>query len=239
MGQKRIWRGPLLLVVPLFLLFFLARPSASSEKENLDLPFDAIGETEEEELAPEIVVFYGAVYEADGLFFALDESGSMDYQGRWELQTREILRTISEMSDRAEFGVVFYATGVSAFRDAPVTATEGSKQAAKAWVQSRHPQGDTCLAEGTVRALQIAAKSKAKHRSVIVTSDGKPDICSTGQGATGDQLGGLIQKTLQANPGRRIKVHTIWVGEVNDPVPMEFMKRLATAHGGTFRAVSR
>ena len=72
----------------------------------------------------------------------------------------------------------------------------------------------------------------------IVTSDGKPDICSTGDLASGEQFDALIQKTLDANPGRQVKLHTVWVGSVVDEQAIEFMKRLAAAHGGTFRKVN-
>jgi hypothetical protein len=244
MGHNRVWRSSFrvlgALLVPLLGLavFSFSSSSASTVKENLDLPFDALGEAGEEEAAPEVVVFYGQVYEADALFFALDESGSMDQQGRWRLQTREVIRTVSELSQNTEFGIVYYSNAVSSFREAPVRATEGIKGAAKNYVLSRHPRGDTCLAEGVVKALQIAALSTSKRRAVIVTSDGKPDICATGDEATGEGLEALIQKTVNANPGLQVKVHTVWVGQVNEAQPIEFMKRLARAHGGTFRQVS-
>jgi Mg-chelatase subunit ChlD len=250
MGQKHVWRGlRLLAILPATVLGFVvfsgttssketsSGGTSSSGKENLDLPFDAIGENEEEEIAPEIVVFYGQIYEADALFFALDESGSMQQQGRWSLQSREILRAILELTSRTEFGLVFYASRVTAFREQPVTATEGMKNAARSFIQSRQPDGDTCLAEGAVKALQIAAKSKSRHRAVIVTSDGKPDICSTGELASGEEFNALIQKTLDANPGRQVKLHTVWVGAVIETQAIEVMKRLAAAHGGTFRQV--
>ena len=40
-------------------------------KENLDLPFNAVGKSgeEEEEEAPEIVVLYGQAFEGDGFVF--------------------------------------------------------------------------------------------------------------------------------------------------------------------------
>src|SRR5262245_55553549 len=53
-------------------------------KQNLDLPFDAAGEEEDEEDAPEIIVFYGQQYEGDGIFFSCDKSGSMREGGKWE-----------------------------------------------------------------------------------------------------------------------------------------------------------
>jgi hypothetical protein len=38
----------------------------AATKENLDLPFDAFANTEEEEEAPEVIFFHGQQYEGDG-----------------------------------------------------------------------------------------------------------------------------------------------------------------------------
>ena len=46
----------------------------SGQKTNLDLPFDAEGaDSEDEEEAPELIVFYGEAYEASKVVFCLDE----------------------------------------------------------------------------------------------------------------------------------------------------------------------
>ncbi len=84
-----------------FLTLFMSGPSGSSEfnpvilKTNLDLPYNAGGASEnEDEDAPEIVVFYGSMYEASAVVFCLDESLSMRKAGRWEVQKKEVVRTI-------------------------------------------------------------------------------------------------------------------------------------------------
>ncbi len=234
--------GLLLLAVPAF----LAPDSTAGQefqggllKANLDLPYNAgaLSDAEDED-APEILVFYGAQYEASAVAFALDESGSMSDQGRWQLQTREVTRSIRELSGRAEFSVVYYGSRVTAFRDQTVKATPGNKVAGIQFVKSRNPRGDTCIAEGTVKALQIVRRSASQHRAVIVTSDGRPDVCATGDRANLQQQQVLLQKTLAANPGRGVQVHTIFVGRSNEPEAIAFMKRLAKVHGGTFRLVN-
>ncbi len=244
MGVKRLFSAVLgvsALGFPAFLFFsLLPRPLNRAEeplKENLDLPFEAVGASEEEEKAPEILVFYGQIYEASTVVFALDESGSMSSNRRWELQSREVIRAIQEMSDEAEFGIVYYGSRVTAFRHQPVKASAGNKAAGIAFVKSRRPVGDTCLGEGVVKALQICQLSASNHRSVIVTSDGKPDNCATGNAATPAEIQGIFQKTRAANPGGAIRVHTIWVGLGGDD-GIEFMRQLAEIHRGTFRKVS-
>ena len=106
------------------------------------------------------------------------------------------------------------------------------------FVRSRRPNGDTCLQEGTVKALQIARLSEHIAKAVIVTSDGKPDVCSTGDAASASQRTRIIQATMSANPGLDIQVHTIWVGTGSNRDAINFMRQLAAAHNGTFRQVS-
>lgn len=211
----------------------------SALKANLDLPYNAGGEAAEEESIPEVLVFYGKTYEASAVCFALDESGSMKEQGRWELQTREVTTAIAELSEEADFGIVYYGSRVSAFRNSPVPATGNNKAAGLVFVRSRRPAGDTCVGEGVVKALQIVRQSRHKHRAVIVTSDGRPDNCATGNRATPQEVQMIYEQTLAANADRSAKVHTVWVGQGQDKQAMEFLRRLAQIHGGTFRAVSR
>ena len=74
----------------------------SGVKENLDLPFDALGENEEEEDAPEVVNFYTVTLEGDGFFYIIDRSGTMATmrasspgQGRRSRRTSTSSRTAS------------------------------------------------------------------------------------------------------------------------------------------------
>ena len=208
-------------------------------KANLDLPYNAFGVSEEEELAPEVVYFFGQSYESDAIVFALDESGSMNDNNRWTMQTREVVRAMMQLSDAAEFGLVYYASGVKTFRGQPVTATSNNTGSAVAFIMSRRPTGDTCLFEGLERALRIVKRSSAKRRAVVVTSDGMPDYCPTGDRLTQSQLDTAMQRSLALNSGLKIKVHTVWVGAGSDRAAIDFMKRLARAHGGTFKLVNR
>lgn len=235
-------------VLALFAFSFLSLPQLAGQsrpggglnlRTNLDLPYNAGGTTEEEEVAPEVIFFFGQMYEMDAVCFSLDKSGSMTSNNRWTLQTREVTRTLLQMAERAEFGIVYYGSRVEPFRNKPVEASPASKSAGVAFVRGQSAQGDTCLFEGTIEALKIVRRSKSKRRAVIVTSDGRPDVCSTGDRATASEVERLLAQTLAANPGRQVKVHTIWVGSGTDREAVSFMRRLAQVHGGNFRQVSR
>lgn len=237
--------GVLVSVVLLGVLAFVRPPASTGQdlgqglKANLDLPVDAgFGRESEDEDAPEIVSFYGAQYEASAVCFALDESGSMQDQGRWQLQTREVIRTIRQLSDAAEFSVVYYGSRVSAFRQRTVKASGSNKAAGISFIRSRNPSGDTCIGEGTTKALKIVRQSASRHLAVIVTSDGRPDVCATGNRATPAEQQRILAQTLAANPGRAVQIHTIFVGRSNEADAIEFMRRLARVHSGTFRLVN-
>ena len=213
---------------------------ANDLKENLDLPYNAGGSVEDsEEDPPEIVIFYGQSYEASAIVFALDESGSMGDNGRWLIQSRELGRAIAELGRETQFGIVYYGSRVTTFRRYPVPATDENKKRGKAFVKSRRPEGDTCIGEGVVKALEIARKSEHKYRVVMVTSDGRPDVCGTGDRATSAQERQILANTKKANPGGQVRVHTIYVGRDTERAAIDFLRRLATAHSGTSRTLSQ
>ena len=209
----------------------------SDRKENLDLPYDAAGESGEEEEAPEIIVFYGRSYEAQAVVFCLDESLSMRRHGRWETQQREIIRAISELSSAVEFGVVFYGDGAHAFRPQLVRASGGNKQAAIAFVTGRQMSFGTCLGPGIVKSLKMLTRAESRHRAVIVAGDGRPTSCPYVRGSESDPgiANRVLTQSRAANVGNQSKVHTILVGTGASNRDKEFMQRLASLHRGTYR----
>ncbi len=234
-----------IFILSFFLVAFNGPPASSGEeslKANLDLPFDAAGSSEkEEENAPDIIVFYGSVYEADAVVFCLDESLSMRNANRWELQRKEASRAISELDERSEMGIVFYGQNAYSFRESLVTATTTNKAAALSFVNSRNLTLGTCLGPGVIKSLEMLQRSTNKYRSVIVAGDGRPTVCPyvRGRGQDEQLFNEIFQKTLSANPGAQIRVHTIYVGTDNDPKAISFMRRLAEIHNGTFRIVNQ
>lgn len=208
---------------------------------NLDLPFDAGAAAEEDEDAPEFLVFYGNLYEASAVVLCLDESKSMSRSNRWQLQQREAIRTISEMNEKTEFGVVFYGAGSYPFRKTLVPATPGNKTAAIQFVSSRRLSLGTCLEKAVVESLNIVKTASTEHRAVIVAGDGRPTSCPFQRGFDRNPafFQNVIAQTLAANPGLKVPVHTIYVSADRDASDAGFMKNLADAHGGTFREVHR
>ena len=91
----------LLTLAGVFVFCFALTPAAlvnaqslagGALKANLDLPFDAglLNEDGEDEDAPEIINFYSQQYEGDGIFYAIDRSGSMLDSGELLIAKNEV-----------------------------------------------------------------------------------------------------------------------------------------------------
>lgn len=210
-------------------------------KANLDLPFNAGGSSEEDEDAPEIVSFYGSMYEASAVVFCLDESKSMSKAGRWETQQKEIIRAISELSDQAQVGLVFYGDRSYSFRNSLASANQATKGAMIQWVVGRQLSLGTCLGGGVVDSLRMLQHAESKHKAVIVAGDGRPTSCPFVRGSGKDPRVAqqALMETLAANPGMQIRVHTILVGNNVTPRDIDFMRKLARLHRGTYRRVAQ
>ena len=137
-------------------------------KENLDLPVDAVGENITEEDAPEVVIFYGQQLEGDGFFYTVDRSGSMQDRGELARAKQEIARNIQEFSDRTEFGVVFFDSGVLRYPSTgrPIEANAGMKSAALSWVAAVGGGSGSCCQAGILATLQFANFSSSQRKVI-------------------------------------------------------------------------
>lgn len=203
------------------------------QKENLDLPYNAVLDHGEEEDAPELIVFYGEAYEADSFFFCLDRSLSMG-DGEWQTLQQELIRNIRELSAQVQFGLTFFARETLVFPETkkPATATDASKGAATALVQGLEPETWTCLMDGLRSTLQMANEATVPRRAIILMSDGKP-ACPGSDFVT--YRAQILGEAVRLNP-KRIPIHTVGVGANVDE---SFLRTLANQSGGSYRRITR
>ena len=210
---------------------------------NLDLPYNAGGSDEEDEEAPEIIYLYGSTYEANAVVFCLDESLTMNRESRFEIQRREAMRAVAELSDRTEFGIIFYGAGVIPYRERLQTANGASKAGATAFIASRTTNLGTCTGDAVVKALRMLQRSSLSHKTVIVVSDGQPTDCPfQGVGGCENQrkINQRILAQIKSANTSMISIHTIFVGQSDICGDgLNFMRTMATGNGGTFRRVSQ
>ncbi|MBI4606034.1 MAG: VWA domain-containing protein [Planctomycetes bacterium] len=202
-------------------------------KENLDLPLNAVGEGEEEEEdAPEIVVFFGQVLEGDAFFYVIDRSRSMNEDGRLDKAKREVTRNVQEFSERVQFGIVFFNHAVVQFPTGghAAVATAPMKSAAMSFVQSVIDRGATCGQAGLSAGLRMAKTASVARKVIVYLSDGGgtcPGIWDEAE---------YLQRTLEAVAAQnyeRVQINTIGV-RVAGELQEQFLIQLAGRNGGTY-----
>jgi Mg-chelatase subunit ChlD len=205
-------------------------------KENLDLPFDAVGDSEDEEEAPEVVSFYSVNLEGDGFFYVIDKSGSMTEQGELARAKQECLKNLREFSNRVWFGIVFFDGNVSKFpsNGQPARADPAMKQQASSFVQAaaREARG-SCCKEGLLAGLKMANMSKPRRKVLVYLGDG-------GTNCGGVDPSQYMRETLSAVLGanyQRCKINTIGVLDVR-PENENFLKQLAAQNAGTYTRIN-
>jgi Mg-chelatase subunit ChlD len=216
--------------------FLLAAPLPvrAQIKENLDLPFDALGEEEDEEDAPEVVSFYSTSLEGDGFFYVVDCSGSMLDSGELQRAKAELNKNIAEFSSRVEFAIIFFGTDTVKFPSSgqPAEANEAMKQAARSFVNAQQRMRGSCPQTGLIAGLQVANRGKARRKVIVYLGDGG-GTCGGGNEA---QYLEKALSTVTAQNYQRVKINTIGVLEVST-VGESFLRRLAAANGGTYTRI--
>lgn len=230
-----------ILFIPCLVLGLTFGPASSSPfaqegggagiKANLDLPFDGAGQEgdeEEEEEAPEIVVFYGQTYESDGVFFCVDKSGSMTGQA-WTRCQEEVIKNILQFSEKVQFGIVFFDDRIAKFPKThrPAEATPAMKVAAQSMVMSVQPGLGSCYVEGLIEALNFANLATVKRRLIILLGDGEV-LCNGNLGIREQCLNEVKSRNTTG-----VKINTICISCQNEG----FMQALAADNGGTFARV--
>jgi uncharacterized protein with von Willebrand factor type A (vWA) domain len=195
-------------------------------KENLDLPFDALGDSQDEEEAPEVIVFWGQQYEANFVCFCADKSSSMAGEP-WKKLQREVIKNITQFSDKVQFGIVLFDANVTKFptNGKPADASPAMKAGAMAYVMSTQTGHGTCSKPALKACLQFANQSSAKEKIIIYLSDGH-NTCNGADEASYTQQ--LLAEVAATNT-QHVKINTLCFGGNPDE---NFMRTLATQNNG-------
>jgi Mg-chelatase subunit ChlD len=207
-------------------------------KANLDLPFDAglFNEDGEDEDAPEIITFYSQQYEGDGIFYAIDRSGSMQSSGELEIAKREVSRNIMEFSNRVQFGIVFFDRGITKFPAGgrPTEANAAMKAAGLNWIQSIPGGGGSCCQQGLIEALKYANTSSASRKVVVYVGDGG----GTCNGANEQTYLNQTLSVVRSQNFQRAQINAVGVLDVTT-VCENFLRSLASGNGGSYVKITR
>lgn len=238
-------RGPFegaCIVVVLFVASQLQAQSLDSatlgKKENLDLPFNAsltAPELEEED-APEVITFYSYQFEGDGVFFAIDRSGSMSDRGELPIAKREVTKNINEFSPNVQFAVVFFDREIKQWPESgrPAVATLDAKRSAVSWTQAIRGGGGSCAQQGLIAALKFANQSTSTRKVVIYVGDGG-GWC---HGANEVEYLAQTLGVVKSQNHQRAQINAIGVLKIK-PVSDQFLQQLTRQNRGSYTRVVR
>ncbi len=206
-------------------------------KENLDLPFDAIGENGPDEEAAEIVSGWGCQFEGDGFFFVVDRSQTMQDRGELPRAKLELQRIVSELSTRTEFGLVFFDAGLLRFpvSGRAVKANATWKKAAAAWISTIGEGAGSCCQEGLLAGLQFANSANARRKTIVYIGDGG----GTCRGANETTYLENALEAVRRRNSNNAQINTIGVimGS-NRPMQERFLRQLARQTRGNYRRLN-
>lgn len=149
------------------------------------------------------------------IVFAIDTSGSM-LQGDKIGQVKKALAAfVATLTEKDRFNIVTFATEASAWRDAPVFATEAAKKAAAAL--ELRARGGTAIEDALRLSLAQAFRADAT-KIVVFLTDGTPTI-----GERDDEA------LLKLARGKGVRIFAFGAGfDLNT----RFLDRLAIENGG-------
>lgn len=172
--------------------------------------------------------FYGAGGNATKIIYVIDASGSLI--DTLPFVVKELKRSISELSDKQQFTVIFFQSG-SAIEVPPrgwKNATSDTKKKVADWITLETgniiPRGST----NPVQALNLALKYRPEL--IFILSDN-----ITGHGRYEVDRDELMKMLNDSNKDRKIKINTI---QFLYPDPLNTLQDVAKQHGGIFKFVT-
>ncbi len=182
--------------------------------------------------------FYGIETKSLRIMYVLDRSGSMTAndagkEGKTRMQAarEELIRAIRALPDDATFNLIFYNHAYEVWNKAMMPANKDNKSAAIAWVEAVDAAGNTNLFDPLERAFELAGRGAFDKAygvdldTIFFMSDGQPN-----RGRIIDPKE-ILKEVKRMNSLKKVKVHTIGVGDGQDE---EFMRGLAELTGGQY-----
>jgi hypothetical protein len=170
--------------------------------------------------------FCGSTLMADGFFFAVDRSPSW-----YGLDTAkaDMLRVISSLPGRCEFGVVFFDAGMTKFPadGTPAPATVEMKEAAAAFIEPKVAGQGSCPKQGLQLALDMAKASTARQKVIVYIGDG-------GGTCQGQEERVYLQDTLDLVASSNAGMARVYAlcPEIPEATQLKFVIDLAAQNGG-------
>lgn len=144
---------------------------------------------------------------------------------------KELMPSIRGLSEDSYFTIIVFENRVKKWHKKLVQATTTNKNLAIAYLEELHSGGGTNIYDALEDAFELAGPGATEANAelgielIFLLSDGSP---TAGKITNKDQI---VAKTAEWNSAKRIKIHTIGLGEDCDK---DFMKKLAVENNGKF-----
>ncbi len=144
---------------------------------------------------------------------------------------KELIPSIRGLSEDSYFTIIIFEDKVKIWRKTPVKANSTNKNLAAAYITNLESGGATNISDALEKAFDLAGAGAHDEsaalgvETIFLLSDGSP---TAGKTKKTDQI---INQTDQWNSAKRIKIHTIGLG---DDCDKEFMAELADKNNGEF-----
>tara|TARA_R110002072_G_scaffold125307_5_gene261162 strand:- start:5242 stop:7113 length:1872 start_codon:yes stop_codon:yes gene_type:complete len=175
--------------------------------------------------------FYGLEIVSDRIMFIIDQSGSMAAPAgrnrsrgagggptRLDVATKEFGRALAALADGIEFNVIFFETGVKAWKKELLNLDEDVRAEATEYAGETSPAGGT-----NVYGALLEAYEDERIDTIYLLTDGGPsagEITDTNE---------IRRRILRLNRTRRVVIHCISIG-----TPSPFLRELARENGGSY-----
>ena len=236
MQHSWLW---LVLCVSVPLLGFSTLGSASDTAAGLKRPLDLPSggrpaDGEEEEDAPETILFYGSEFEGDCFVWCFPAYGFCGETTVFTAIKAEINAALVQLSDNSDFDLVCFNSTTYLWRPVVSPANANNKALATAWMNSMVPIESHCIVEAATTALGILQAASSDHKQMVLCGAREP-YCN-GQGG-GDYVAGALLDITAANY-EGTPIHTIYFSTTFYSGEQAFYQQLANMNSGTFREVT-
>jgi hypothetical protein len=236
MRHSWLW---LVLCVSIPVLGFSTLGSASdvspSVKRPLDLPAGGRpADGDEEEDAPETIMFYGSELEGDCFVWCFPAYGFCGETTVFTAIRAEISAALGQLSNNSDFDLVCYNSTTYVWRPTVCPGNVQNRALATAWMNSMVPTEFHCIVEAATTSLGILQAASSDYKQLILCGAHEP-FCN-GQGGPDYVAGALLEITGANYEGTPI--HTVYFTTTFYNGESAFYQQLANMNSGSFREVA-
>ncbi|MEO0445506.1 MAG: VWA domain-containing protein [Verrucomicrobiota bacterium] len=172
--------------------------------------------------------FFGRKLEGKRILFLLDNSGSMDDDGRIERLQDEMKGMIQNLTPAYSFGIITFPGRRTPGRDFD-QANSRYREMAYDFADGMYASGSTPMGGALEEAFDRLVRRKNVD-TIYLLSDGEPtDV---------DADDSLPELVLRLNEEARVRIHTLFIGDaLAQPTARDLMEQVAEENEGTFMEV--